>query len=72
VRVDLSVVLYSSSGELERVNSPSEVSVPICASEWKTFTNSRFIDLNSEDLSLFKVNNLISESESELLGLNLS
>ena len=72
VRVDLSVVLYTSSRELERIDGPSEVGVPVCSSKRETLSNSRLIDLNSEDLCLLEVDDFVPKSKGELLALNLS
>ena len=71
VGVDLDVVGDTRGGKSERVDGPLEVRVPIGLSEGKTLSDSRLIDLDGLDAGLGKVDNLVSESESELLGLNL-
>lgn len=71
VGVDLDVVLDTRSGETERVDGPLEVRVPVLLSERKTLSDSWLIDLDGLDTGLGEVDNLVSESESELLGLNL-
>lgn len=70
VRVDLSGVLDTSSGQLEAVDGPGEVSLTLLAgTERKTFTESGLIDLDDVDTGSLKVNNLVTESKSELLSL---
>lgn len=71
VRVDLNVILDTRGGESERVNGPLEVVVPVLLSERETLSDGRLIDLDSLDTSLGEVDDLVSESKSKLLGLNL-
>ena len=71
VRVDLGLVSDTGGRQSERVDGPGEVVVPVGLSEGKTLSDSGLIDLDSLDTGVGEVDNLISESESELLGLNL-
>jgi hypothetical protein len=71
VRVGLSLVLNTGGSETERVDSPGEVLVPFGLPQGETFTDRRLVDLDSEDTSLLEVDDLVTESESELLALNL-
>ena len=71
VRMNLSVVADSRCGKSERVDCPSEVVVPIGLSERETFSDGRFVHLDSLDSGVGEVDNFVSESEGELLGLNL-
>lgn len=71
VRVDLSRVLDTGSRELERVDGPAEVGLTLLArAERETLTESGLIDLDDIDASSLKVNNLVTESEGELLSLD--
>ena len=71
VRVDLSAIGDTSSGQLEGVNSPLEVgNTGVTRAERKTLTESGLVDLDHSDASGLKVNNLVAESESELLSLD--
>ena len=71
VGVDLSAIGDTSGGQLEGVNSPLEVgNTGITSAEGKTLTESRLVDLNHSNASGLKVNNLVAESESELLSLD--
>jgi len=72
VRVGLKGVGNTSSRELERVNGPLEVTVPINASERQPFTDSRLVDLDGVDTGLLEVDNFIAEGQCELLGLHLT
>jgi len=67
----LELVGNASGGELEGVDSPLEVAVPVRAPKRQSFTNSRFVDLDGADPSFLEIDNLITEGESELLGLQL-
>ena len=71
MRVDLNIVLDARGGKTERVNGPFEVVVPVGLTERKTFSDGRLVDLNGLDASLGEVDNLVAESQSELLGLDL-
>lgn len=71
VRVDLSTVGDTGGGQLEGVDSPLEVGITSgTGAEGKTLTESRLIDLDDADASGLEVNNLVTESESELLSLD--
>lgn len=71
VGVDLGRVLDTSGGELERVDSPREVSLTLLArTEGKTLTEGRLVDLDDIDTSSLEVNDLVAESKSELLSLD--
>ena len=71
VRVDLSGVLNTSGGQLEAVDGPGKVLLTLRAgTEGKTLTEGRLVNLDDEDASGLKVNNLIAEGESELLSLD--
>lgn len=71
VGVDLGRVLNTGDRQAERLDSPVEVSLTLLAgAEWETLTESWLIDLDDEDTSSLKVNNLIAESESKLLSLD--
>jgi len=70
VRVDLGRVFDTRDRESKRLNSPLKIGITLLASsEWKTFTESRLIDLNYKDSSGLKVNNFIAKSKSKLLSL---
>lgn len=71
VRVDLDVVLDTRRRESERVDGPGQVVVPVSLSEGQTLSDSWLIDLDGLDAALGEVDDLVSESESELLGLDL-
>lgn len=71
VRVDLRGVLNTSSGQLEAVDGPAEVLLTLGArTKRQTLTESRLIDLDDVDASLFKVDNLVTDGKSELLRLD--
>lgn len=71
VGVNLSGVLNTSGGELEGVDSPLEVGVTLLTlAEGKTLTEGRLIDLDDVDAVLLKVDDLVTESQSELLALD--
>lgn len=71
VRVNLSGVLDASGGELEGVDSPLEVGFTLLTlAERETLTEGRLIDLDDVDTVLLKVDNLVAESQSELLALD--
>ena len=71
VGVDLSAIGNTGGGQLEGVNSPLEVgNTGLTSAEGKTLTESRLVDLNHGNASGLKVNNLVAESESELLSLD--
>lgn len=71
VGVDLGVVLDTSGGETESLDSPVKVRLTFLArAERETLTESRLIDLDDVDTSGLEVNNLVTEGKSELLSLN--
>jgi len=71
VRVDLSAVGDTGGGQLEGVDGPLEVGNALSAgTEGKTLTESRLIDLDDLDASGLEVNNLVTDGEGELLGLD--
>jgi hypothetical protein len=72
VAVGLSVVFDTGSGELERIDGPAEVTVPVDAAERKTFTDGGLIDLDGKDASVGEVDDLVAESERKLLALELA
>ncbi|TFA99429.1 hypothetical protein CCMA1212_008781 [Trichoderma ghanense] len=71
VGVDLSGVLDAGGGQAESVDGPLEVSITLLAgAERETLTEGRLIDLDDIDASSLKVDDLVTESQSELLGLD--
>ena len=72
VRVGLESIGDAGGGELERVNGPLEVVVPVNAAERKTLTDGGLIDLDGVDAGLLEIDDLVAESKSELLGLELT
>lgn len=71
VRVNLGRVLDTSSRKLEGVDGPREVFLTLLAgTERKTLTESRLVDLDDEDTSRLKVNDLIADGEGKLLCLD--
>jgi len=71
VRVNLSRVLDTSSGQLEAVDSPVEVVLTLLAgTERETLTKSGLVNLNDVDTSGLEVNNLVTKSKSKLLSLD--
>jgi len=71
VGVDLGGVLDTRDGEAERLDGPVEVSLTLLSgAERKTLTESRLIDLDDEDTSSLKVNDLVTESKGKLLSLD--
>jgi hypothetical protein len=71
LRVNLGGVLDAGGGETERVNGPGEVVVPVDLAERETFTDGRLVDLDGVDAGVLEVDNLVTKSEGELLGLGL-
>jgi hypothetical protein len=71
VGVSLSLVLDTGGSELERVDGPGEVGVPVDLTEGKTLTDSGLVDLDGEDAGLLEVDNLVAKGEGELLALDL-
>lgn len=71
VGVNLGGVLDTSGGELESLDSPVEVgSAFLAGAEGQTLTEGRLIDLDDVDAGLLEVDNLIAESQGELLSLD--
>lgn len=71
VRVDLSGVDDAGGGETESIDSPLEVGVALRAgAKRETLTESRLIDLDDVDAGLLEVDNLVTEGQSKLLGLD--
>lgn len=71
VRVDLGGVLNAGGGQAEGVDSPLEVGITLSAgAERETLTESRLIDLDDVNASLLEVDDLVTESQSKLLGLD--
>jgi hypothetical protein len=71
VGVDLGRILDAGDGEAERLDGPVEVCFTLLAgTERKAFTEGWLINLDHIDTSGLKVDNLIAESESQLLGLD--
>ena len=71
MRVDLCLVLNTRGRQSERVDGPGEVVVPVGLSEGKTLSDSWLIDLDGLNTGVGKVDDLVSESEGKLLGLDL-
>lgn len=72
VRVNLSLILDSSARQQERVDSPLQVLTPTALTQGQTFTDSRLVNLNDTDASLLQINNLLTESKSQLEGSQLT
>jgi hypothetical protein len=70
--VCLCAVRNTSGGETERVHSPCQVGVPVRSAERESFTDSGLVNLNGINARLFKIDDLISESKSDLLSLDFS
>ena len=65
-------VLSSTPAVTEGVNCLSQVCLLILPAKRKTFTNGGFINLNSLDASLLKIDNLATKGKRELPRLVLS
>lgn len=72
VRVGLESIGNASSRELEGIDSPLEVAVPVRATKGETFTNSGLVDLDGGDTGLLEINDLVAEGKGKLLGLELA
>lgn len=72
MRVGLESVGDTGGRELERGEGPRQVGVPVSLAERQTLTESGLIDLNGADAGVLEVDNLITESKSELLALDLT
>ena len=71
VGVDLGTVGDTGSGQTEGVDGPLEVLLTLSTgTEGQTLTQSRLVDLDDLDTGSLEVNNLVAQSESELLGLD--
>ena len=71
MRVNLSVVTDSRGGKTERVDCPSKVVVPVGLSEWETLSDGGLVHLDGLDSGIGEVDNFVTESKGELLGLYL-
>lgn len=69
--MDLGRVLDARGGETERVDGPLEVVVPVDLAERETLTDGGLVDLDGVDACVLEVDDLVTESEGELLGLGL-
>ena len=70
VRVDLGRVRDTSGGEAESLDGVGEVVLTLAAlSKWETLTKGGLIDLDDVDACGFEVNDLVTQSKSELLSL---
>lgn len=71
VGVDLGAIRNAGGGEAEGLNCPFEVGITGSSStERETLTESGLVDLDDEDTSSLKINNLVTESKGELLSLD--
>ena len=71
VRVDLSAIGNTSGGQAESLNSPGKVLLTLLTgTERETLTKSGLVNLDDLDASSLKVNNFVTESESQLLSLD--
>ena len=72
VRVDLSSVLDTGGGDSERLSSPVQVLGSLLASSQRqTLSDGRLIDLDDCNTSSLQVLDLISQSQTQLQGLDL-
>src|SRR6266702_44533 len=65
-------IAHTCGRQLERVDCPLEVAIPVCTTERQTLTNSRFVYLDGMNTGLFEVNDLITERQRQLLRLKLT
>ena len=72
VGVGLESISDTGSCDLEGGEGPGEVDIPVGLAEGKALTKSRLIGLGGLDATLLEIDDLITESESELLALNLT
>lgn len=69
--MDLGVVLDTSGGKAESLDSPADVCLTFCAgAERETLTESGLVDLDDVDTSGLEVDDLVAEGKSELFSLN--
>lgn len=71
VRMGLELIGDASSRELEGVNGPLEIGIPVRAAKGETLTDGGLVDLDGTNAGLLEVNDLVAEGKSELLALNL-
>lgn len=72
VRVDLGGVNDTGSSNSERLSSPVQVVGSLLTrSQWQTLSDSWLVDLNDSDTSSLQVLDLISQSQTQLQGLDL-
>ena len=58
--------------ELEGVDGPAKVAVPVNPTKGETFTDGGLIDLDGLDTSLLEVDDFVTESKGQLAGLGLA
>jgi len=69
--VDLSVVLDTGGGKTERLDGPVKVGLTLSSlPQGKSLTESGLVNLDDLDTGSLEINNLITESKSELLSLD--
>lgn len=71
MRVDARLVLDAGGRELERVDGPREVAVPVDLAEREALADGRLVDLDRKDAGVGEVDDLVAERERELLALDL-
>lgn len=71
VAVNLRGVFYAGRRELERVDGPGEVRVPVDLAERQPLADRGLVDLDGKDACLGEVAHLVAERERELLALDL-
>lgn len=67
----LELVGDPSSRELEGINGPLEVGIPVRAAQGETLTNGGLVDLDGADAGLLEVDDLVTEGKSKLRALDL-
>ncbi len=71
VRVDLGGVLNAGGGQTESLDGPVKVRLALLAgAEGQTLTEGRLVDLDDVDAGLLEVDDLVTESQRQLLGLD--
>lgn len=71
VRVDLGVVLDTSGGKTESLDGPVKVGLTLLSgTERETLTESGLVDLDDVDTGSLEIDDLVTESKSELLSLD--
>ena len=72
VRVDLSLVLNNGGSDSEGFSGPLVVLGSFfTSSQWQTFSDGWFIDLDDLNTGGFQVSDFVSDSQSQLVGLGL-